>query len=149
MEKHFTATAYIISKTNGRLKVLLHRHKKHLLWLPIGGHIEKNETPEEAVLREVKEETNLDIILPKIALLKTDVVEEFHSPQTILVEKLKPYEKEPTHYHIDLIYFAFCKNPENTRMEEEHGWFSLLQLSKLPLTPEVKKLAKKALNCFT
>lgn len=149
MEKHFTATAYIISRINGRVKVLLHRHKKHSLWLPIGGHIEKNETPIQAVLREVKEETGLEIILPKRKLLKTNVVEELICPVTILVEKLKPYKKEPAHDHIDLIYFALCKNPGVAKMPEEHGWFSDRELIKLPLTKEVKTLAKKAINWFT
>jgi len=33
------------------------------MWLPPGGHIGKNETPDEAVVREVQEETGLDIEL--------------------------------------------------------------------------------------
>lgn len=149
MEKHFTATAYIISKINGQLKVLLHRHKKHSLWLPIGGHIEKDETPTQAVLREIKEETGLDVILAKRKLLKTDVVEELVCPVTILVEKLKPYKKEKAHYHIDLIYFSFCKNPGVVKMQEEHNWFSAKELAKLSLTREVKTLARKAINFKT
>lgn len=35
-------------------KVLLIHHKKLNLWLPPGGHIEKNETPDDAVKREFK-----------------------------------------------------------------------------------------------
>ena len=31
-------------------------------WLGIGGHIEKNETKEQAIVREVKEETGLDLL---------------------------------------------------------------------------------------
>ena len=38
-------------------KVLLVWHKKHKEWLPPGGHLEQNESPNDAVLREVLEET--------------------------------------------------------------------------------------------
>src|SRR3989441_10239519 len=40
-------------------KILLVWHKKNKEWLPPGGHIEQNESPNAAVLREVKEETGL------------------------------------------------------------------------------------------
>ena len=39
--------------------VLLHFHKKLHLWLQPGGHIEANEAPWDAALREVWEETGL------------------------------------------------------------------------------------------
>jgi len=37
-------------------KVLLVDHKLLNCWLPVGGHIDKNETPDDALRREVKEE---------------------------------------------------------------------------------------------
>jgi 8-oxo-dGTP pyrophosphatase MutT (NUDIX family) len=42
-------------------KLLLIYHVKTGLWLPPGGHIEKDETPDEALLREIKQELNLEI----------------------------------------------------------------------------------------
>ena len=42
-------------------KVLLIYHKILNKWLPPGGHIEKNETPDEAVNREFEEELKLEI----------------------------------------------------------------------------------------
>ena len=36
-------------------------HKKLDVWLYPGGHVEDTETPDEALVREVKEETGLDI----------------------------------------------------------------------------------------
>ncbi len=46
--------------------LLLHRVKKKNdlnegMWIGIGGHFEENESPEECVLREVKEETGLTL----------------------------------------------------------------------------------------
>lgn len=57
--KSLTATVYIIN--NGR--VLLHMHKKYKTWFPVGGHIEKDELPHEAALREVREESGLRVCL--------------------------------------------------------------------------------------
>ena len=46
--------------------LMIHRTKKendqsHDKWLGIGGKFEPDESPDECILREVKEETNLDI----------------------------------------------------------------------------------------
>lgn len=39
--------------------ILLVDHKKALLWLPTGGHVEYNEHPKETVRREAQEELNI------------------------------------------------------------------------------------------
>lgn len=143
MKKHFTATAYIVAKIDGEYKLLLHKHKKHKIWLAVGGHIEKDENPTEAVIREVKEETGLVIVLLGDKLFKVDDVEELVRPVAILEENLLPYKNEPAHYHIDLIYFAICKNPQKIKMKEEFDWFSKKDLQKLSLEKEVRYLIKK------
>ncbi|MBI2019330.1 NUDIX domain-containing protein [Candidatus Daviesbacteria bacterium] len=143
MKKHFTATAYIAAKINGEFRVLLHRHKKLNLWLGIGGHIEKDENPVEAVIREIKEETCLEVALIGDKLFKVDDVEELIRPVALLEEHLPPYKSEPAHYHIDLIYFAICKNPQKIKMAEEFNWFSKKDLQKLKLEKEVRYLIEK------
>ena len=55
----FTVSICIVHEN----KVLLLMHKKLHIWLPPGGHIELDEDPNEAVLREAKEETGLDVRL--------------------------------------------------------------------------------------
>src|SRR4029077_9516498 len=44
-------------------KILLIHHRKLDKWLPLGGHIELDEEPEIAALREAKEESGLDVEL--------------------------------------------------------------------------------------
>ena len=47
-------------------KVFIGHHKKSGLWLFNGGHIDKNETPEEALEREISEEWGVKISLEVI-----------------------------------------------------------------------------------
>lgn len=148
MEKHFTATVYIISKIDGQLKVLLHKHKKLKIWLPVGGHIEKNEDPIEAALREVKEEARLEVklIAHNRKLLKTRFAKEILAPPVILEEKIPAFKNTPAHFHIDLTYFGIAKNPGTIKMKEEYKWISKKDLGKMNLEKEVVYLAKKALS---
>ena len=44
-------------------KILLHFHRKLGMWLPPGGHIEQGELPDNAAVREVLEETGLEVEL--------------------------------------------------------------------------------------
>ena len=61
MKRHFCASVFVINPKNK--KILLVHHKKFNKWVQPGGHIEDNETPEEAALREVYEETGVKVQL--------------------------------------------------------------------------------------
>lgn len=45
-------------------EILLVRHKRLDLWLPVGGELEPGETPLEAARRELREETGLEGVFP-------------------------------------------------------------------------------------
>jgi 8-oxo-dGTP pyrophosphatase MutT (NUDIX family) len=57
---HVTASAIVV----GERGVVLHRHRRLHRWLQPGGHVDPGETPEEAVLRECREETGLSVAHP-------------------------------------------------------------------------------------
>jgi 8-oxo-dGTP pyrophosphatase MutT (NUDIX family) len=61
---HVTTSAIVLDPED---RVLLHRHKRLGTWLQPGGHVEGAETPERAVLREVREETGLALAHPGTA----------------------------------------------------------------------------------
>lgn len=61
MKTDLTVAGYIFCDH----KLLLIKHKKLGLWLPVGGHIEKDETPDQALIREAREKVGLDIHLLK------------------------------------------------------------------------------------
>lgn len=61
----FVSSVYIV---NGDA-VLLRKHDKYKMWLPPGGHIELDEDPSEAAIREAKEEVGLDVTLSGITPL--------------------------------------------------------------------------------
>lgn len=68
MSYHKRSAAIIISREAGDAKILLmHRHKfdEEYYTLP-GGTIEPGENPEQTAIREIKEETNLDVVLDKL-----------------------------------------------------------------------------------
>jgi 8-oxo-dGTP pyrophosphatase MutT (NUDIX family) len=110
MIRHFTVTGFVTS--GGR--TLLHWHRKLGMWLPPGGHIEPDEDPVEAVIREVQEETGLSVeVIGAEQPLPFERPAQLAPPVTILVEDIP--EPGNFHQHIDMIYF--CR-PVDERIDE-------------------------------
>src|SRR3712207_9415045 len=57
--RHFTVAVFVVWEG----KVLLHLHRKLGMWLPPGGHIDRDELPDDAAVREVLEETAAEVEL--------------------------------------------------------------------------------------
>lgn len=57
---HVTTSAVVV----GPRGVVLHRHKRLGVWMQPGGHVDPGEAPGDAVLREVVEETGIDVAHP-------------------------------------------------------------------------------------
>lgn len=144
-QKHFTASALIVKDR----KVLLIYHKKLNIWLHPGGHIENTENPDEALIREVKEETGLDIEIigerdNDLADIKTDV-SVLHNPYVILCEWVG------NHYHNDMVYL--CRIVGNNDIlqyspSESRGikFFGVEDLDSINLFPNFRRLLLKVLG---
>ena len=147
MKRCFVATGYVVR--NG--KTLLLKHKKLGMWLPPGGHIDEGETPDEACLREIFEETGLpaEIASPRRAPDPADGrVRYLHVPDHVQLEDI------PNHpQHIDFIYFCRVGEGVVTLAEREHEgmrWFSLEDLEKDPdLSEEVRLTGALAIRAIS
>ena len=87
--------------------VLLRKHEKYHKWLVPGGHIELDETPQEAALREVKEETGLDVKLyidPVSPLVPSDSEIELIHPVFLNIHEIPGLPHR--HRHLSFVYFA-------------------------------------------
>tara|TARA_B110000438_G_scaffold293326_1_gene332997 strand:+ start:69 stop:542 length:474 start_codon:yes stop_codon:yes gene_type:complete len=101
MIKHFTSTIFVVFKS----KIALHWHKKVEEWLPAGGHIDSNETPVDAGLREVKEEMGIDVKIFSKSKYSFDQVVNIAVPEAILIESVFDINVG-NHEHIDFVYFG-------------------------------------------
>ena len=55
--------AIVYRKFHGNTEILLIRHIKSGYWSFPKGHVEGNETEAETAMREIKEETNIDVLI--------------------------------------------------------------------------------------
>lgn len=127
---HFTATGIVFNQEG---KFLLHLHPKIDCWLPPGGHIEQNEEPQNAVLREIEEETGLQCKCLNyqtelsLNLINSDVI-ELVKPLAILKEPIHD-KKQGFHYHIDMIYLCIPL-PNSQLTNNSFQWLSLDELKQ-------------------
>lgn len=138
----FTITAYIVFDD----RVLLVHHPKYGKWIPVGGHIELNEDPEEALQREIAEETGLDFdVIGERPSIESPEVKFLITPAYVDV-----HEANPPHKHISFIYFVRAKG-DDFSLSAEHTdmrWFSRDELADpiYGLTPAVQFYASQALR---
>lgn len=75
-----------LSKTKGHWEVFLIQHNKSGYWGFPKGHAEADETPQEAAFRELKEETNLELI----NLIKNEPLKEQY---TFILERRRVFKQ--------------------------------------------------------
>ncbi len=137
--RHFTVAVFVVRDG----KVLLHWHSKLGMWLPPGGHIERNELPDEAAAREVLEETGVEVELAGERREDVEDPVQLHRPAGVQLENIGP-----GHQHIDLIYFARPKGPSGIRYEfstNRVGWYAPEDWDGMAVNAEVRGWCERAL----
>lgn len=131
MKKHFCVSVYIYDDVTQ--KFLLVKHKKMQKWVQPGGHVEENEDPEEAAIRECFEETGLKVELEGKRIPRQQ--------DYILPLAIQNNEVNSEHYHMDFVYKARLKEKNNPIQNIEEtdgiGWFSLEEIKKLETFKDV------------
>ena len=132
-------------------KVLLVHHKKFNMWVPAGGHIEENETPDQALIREWKEEVGLDIaILPAHESAfagdsnETPIPMPFH-----LGLEREGFDVPRIGYYF---YVATISKEQGVKFQVSElfdaKWFSEEDLAELETFDQVRALAKYAIKHY-
>lgn len=131
-----TVSGFIVRTDLGEPKLLLHKHKKLGRYIQFGGHIELHETPWQALVHELQEESGygmlqLSLLQPKRRITsltgaKLHPVAVYHNTHSF----------SETHFHTDLGYaFVVDGEPDSAIAENESGDILLISRQELAALP--------------
>ncbi|MCB9798480.1 NUDIX domain-containing protein [Candidatus Nomurabacteria bacterium] len=143
----FTAEVFVFYEN----KVLLRKHDKYGIWLSVGGHIELEEDPAQAAVREVKEEVGLDVTLisprGKEGVMDTTYPFIAEGYQEIIPPFfINRHRISDTHEHVTCTYAGIASHDKVTLSEDEKTddceWFTREQIEHHPeLLENVRRYA--------
>ena len=147
--RHFTATVYVVNHG----AAALHEHDRLGIRVPPGGHVDRDELPHEAGLREVREETGLEATLLGTA---PDVPapdgEALPTPRYQMLYDIDVHEDgRVAHQHIDHVYFA--RAPSRTidpgpgeEPAAAWDWYTPTELRASDVDPDTTSIAIEAIE---
>src|SRR5215468_8258988 len=139
----FTVAIFVVQQA----KVLLIHHRQLDKWLPLGGHIELDEDPEQAALRETKEESGLEVeLIGERPPTTGNGTRALIAPRFLDIHRITD-----THEHIGMIYWARPKDGSLRLSSGEHHdirWCSLGELDQLqpPMSAALRWYCEKAIE---
>lgn len=127
-----------------RQKVLLIHHRKLDAWLAPGGHVDKNETPDEALQREFREEVGIAIEFSEVAAVSLT--------ESLLQNLALPFHANVhsvgDHDHACWYYLVTTKQPQVRIQPDEIRAFQWLGENEIESAPfiwqNVKAIARLA-----
>jgi 8-oxo-dGTP diphosphatase len=154
--RHLTASMVVIDPDAGC--VLLVHHNATGKWLFPGGHIDPDETPGDAALREVFEETGVHAGIAGQPLPLPGMV--WHPSPWLTAEIPAPAKPErpgkpaePAHTHIDLLFLGTAdgRGPMTARLDEVASvrWVPISEIDHLDVRAEVPGVARTAYHLIT
>lgn len=131
----FTTSAYIIRKVDGEWKCLVHLHKKLGKLLQVGGHIELDETPWQALAHELVEESGYE--LTDLKLLQIKSIPKITSSSYIthpIPFVFMTHKFSLDHYHTDLGYAFVAKHEAKHKPQDAESqdlrWYTLGEIDE-------------------
>ena len=142
----FTVEVFVVCDA----MVLLRRHDKLGIWLSVGGHVELDEDPVEAAIREVHEEVGLVVEIDDSHML-------FHEDSVGYRELIPPVfmcrvHMGSDHEHVTMSYFARSRSrnvsPSGSDRSDEWRWCTDEELDDpaLDLSRSIRFYAETALQ---
>jgi len=130
-----TVSGYILRQKQGEWECLVHWHKKIEVYMQIGGHIELEQTPWQAMAAELREETGFSLDEVEILQPSEMLPREYANISHPVPFAMSTYNVGDEHYHSDMC-FAFVANnlPTGSVAEGESNklrWVTLNELSEL------------------
>ncbi len=153
MKKQFTATGYVVNHDSTRMLMIFHRGLQR--WLPPGGHVDPDEFPGDAALREVFEETGVRARHAgedPLDLKVNDRAEtQLPTPFAMAAQLIPESAKDIEHIHMDMMYLLTADDGDRIRAAEDEvsglGWFSRDQvLEELDTVDSVRAFARQRLR---
>jgi 8-oxo-dGTP pyrophosphatase MutT (NUDIX family) len=138
----FTVAIFVVHQS----RILVIHHRKLDKWLPLGGHIELDEDPEAAALREAREESGLEVeLLGERPPTTGPGTRALITPRFLDIHRISD-----THEHIGMIYWARPRQGALTLADAEHHdirWCTAAELDRLQpqMSDAVKWYCLKAL----
>ena len=138
--------------------VMVHYHQKLGRWLPPGGHVEPNELPHSAAVRETLEEVGLTI---EVVDASTDLYSDVERPRGVPTRLPSPIGTQledipgrpgnSAHQHIDFVFAARLINGSASHPIDVEGgarpaWFTPSEWDALAVSSEVRSWAEAAIR---
>jgi 8-oxo-dGTP pyrophosphatase MutT (NUDIX family) len=147
--RHFTATAYIVNDG----ATALHHHDRLGIEVPPGGHVDRDELPHEAALREIEEETGLEATLVDDSREVTgpDGV-SLPRPRHVMLYDINVHSDGSVgHQHVDLLYYASVETREISPAPGETGveawsWYTSGELRESDVDSDTIELGCEAID---
>lgn len=142
-EVDYTASVFLIKNK----EILFMNHEKLGKWIQPGGHIEGEETPDQAAKRETLEETGF-----RIEFIDGEQPQDFSEEEDLPVPfHVNIHKIREGHLHCDFMYLASVSGETDATHSHEHSglkWFTKNELEneELRMPDNVRRTALKALD---
>lgn len=148
--RHFTATTYVVNDG----ATALHSHDRLGIRLPPGGHVDRDELPHEAALREVREETGLraELVASESSITGPNT-RGLPEPAHLMLHDINVHEDGSVgHQHVDHLYYARVGSreidPIGDGEVDANGWrwYTAAELAASDLQQDVVDLGREAIS---
>jgi len=147
--RHFTATTYVVNDG----ATALHAHDRLGIRLPPGGHVDRDELPHEAALREVREETGLSAeLVATESPVEGPNTRGLPEPAHLMLHDINVHEDGSVgHQHVDHLYYArvgsreIAPGADDEVEPEAWRWYTPAELAASDLQPDVIELGREAI----